>query len=163
MAKIDELDTKIALLEQKYASKENDMKFIFDSLSFKNVDIDSRIKENTDKINKLLLIIQELVSQGKTHKDLIEGLSKSHEELKTIKIDINGSPVGMPVSEFGKFIMNKISPDKKMHLWATRIREWGTVIVVILAIIFFIAMGIWSARQSSEFETIINLLQGLAK
>ena len=161
MNKIDELENKIKLLEQQCSSKHTEMKFIFDTLVTKNTEVEKKIKDNNDKINKLLLIIQELVNQGKLHKDLIEGVSKQNDELKTVSITIDDSIVKMTHSEFAKFVLNKMNPDIKMRKWSDRIRDWGLIIIFIFGIIYLIIQGFLTKNQNEEMRSIMEILKSI--
>ena len=46
MAKIDELETQLLLLQQKQINKDSEIKFIFDALNNKSIDIDAFSNES---------------------------------------------------------------------------------------------------------------------
>jgi hypothetical protein len=154
MTKLNDIENIIHLLEQKIGINDTEVKSFIETHNIKSIDIEKQIKDINEKVLKLLFISQELVNQGKAHKEIIDEIKKVQDELKIIDIDIEGSHSKMTHAEFAKFILNKINPDKQIEKWSTRIKNSFPIIILIILSIYIII-------QSFEMKSLIEILNSL--
>lgn len=152
MAKIDEVEDKLKQIEQQFNFKQLEQKT-------KSEESEKQIKENNDKILKLLLISQELVNQGKTHKEILDEVKKNQSESKTVLVDIGINKVKMSYEEAIIYILNKINPDKQIHKWSTRLKEISYIVFFIMFIIYLIFQLLIIKNQNVESQSIVKILE----
>ena len=161
MIKIDELESKVNQLEQKINISETDIRSHLDLCSIKFIEIEKQTKDNNDKILKLLLINQELVTQGKAHKELLDEIKKIQDDTKTMSVEIDGGETQITNQAFAKYILNKINPDKQIHKWSERIKDWSSIIIFVVVILYIIIQALLTKYQISEMNVVLDTLKTL--